>query len=483
MTGTTGQALGQTYVGKLLPDPAAPPGAGALVEVAPLHGPIAGTLRVPSSKPDTQRALVTAALAGGRSVIHNDLRCQETEVMKDCLRALGAGIREDDGWIEVTGTGGRLSAPGEVLRCAGSALAFRTLLALACGTGAPVILTGDAVLRRRVMAPLFAALRGLGAELDCIGEENLAPVVNWGSPLRGGRCILPADGSSQFATAVLLAAPRAQGPVEITLDGVEGGVLSASYIRQTLDAMRRAGVEVEASESLGRMTVRPCDYHPFECALGGDYTSASYLLALAALFPGTLTLTNLEPDGAQGERKMLDVVRELGVELRFEGDVCQVSNDGGGMRGDHVFDLGDAPNILPTVAALAAFVEGRCRIVGGRLTNHHKSPRILSITEELRKAGVAVEPVYRGGELDGMEIRGRASYEGGVAFSSWGDHRIAMSLALAALRMREPSRVEGVDLVGTSYPGFFDALEEVGARCDVDGRGVEAAEGELAQVA
>lgn len=430
-----------------------------VLQVRPFSGTLAGAVHVPSSKPETQRALLTATLAEGASVIQNDLRCAETSIVKAACRALGAEISEAPHQLEVVGAGARLRAPGHVLDCVGSGFALRTVLALASGLERPVILTGDGILRSRVLEPLVEALRQAGARVDYVSELGKAPVVNWGEEMYGGRCTLPGDVSSQFVTAMLLAAPRAKHALEIRVDGK---LYSSSYVRQTIEAMRRAGVQVEASETMDRMAVHPQTYRPFGARLSGDYTSASYLFALAALFPGTVHISNLARESAQGERLILDVIEELGLDVGFDGDRCTIHNRTGGLRGSYEFDVSNAPNIVPTLAAIGAFVEGRFRVVGGSITNYHKSPRILAMVAELRKVGVRIEPVYRDGRADGFEVRGRATYEGGAELSSWSDHRNFMSLFLASLRMRRPNRIDGADSVVLSFPGFFGELEQLG---------------------
>ena len=168
-----------------------------LLEVQPPGG-FSGTFRVPSSKPETQRAILTGALADGRSRVVNDLRCRETETMKDACRALGAVITESDGELRIAGVGNAPRYQKRVIDAAGSALVFRTMAAVSSVQPSAVVITGDDTLRRRVMSPLFDALRALGADIESICEPGTAPIVNWGGGLRGGTCRLPGNVSSQF---------------------------------------------------------------------------------------------------------------------------------------------------------------------------------------------------------------------------------------------------------------------------------------------
>ncbi|MEV5959548.1 3-phosphoshikimate 1-carboxyvinyltransferase [Streptomyces sp. NPDC051987] len=433
-----------------------------LLKVAPIDS-FSGTFRIPSSKPETQRAILTATLAEGTSRIFNDLRCEETQTMKNACRALGATITEHDGHLEITGIGGTFPRIGRVIQSRGSGLVFRIVTALASVQPSPVVVTGDATLRNRVMEPLLQALRELGADIESIVSENKAPVVNWGRGLKGGTCHLPGDISSQFITAVLFAAPLAEGPVEIE---VSGEVYSKSYIRQTLASLTDAGIKVSASEDLRHYQVEPSAYQAQDITIHEDYTSASYLLAAAALFPGRTVLSNAYGDSMQGEFAIVPILQQLGVSVTFDHDAAlmTIDNPPGSLRGHFEVDVRDCPNIVPTLAALGAYVQGSLRVTGGRLTRFHKASRIEAMAAELTRAGVDIDVLYDDGVCDGFEVRGAHTYPGGVTLSSWGDHRIFMSLFLAGLRMQSANRFSGFEDVKLSFPTFLEDFATAGVR-------------------
>ncbi|MCW7539598.1 3-phosphoshikimate 1-carboxyvinyltransferase [Aquabacterium sp. A7-Y] len=426
---------------------------------------LTGHATIPSSKPETQRAILTATLARGRSIVHNDLRCTETTAMKNACRGVGASIDEQDGRLEIQGVGRDLRTEQRIIDAMGSGLVFRVFAALSCFATSPAIITGDKILRGRVMAPLFDALRSLGARIHCIGDEGHAPVVNWGGGLSGGRCVVPGNVSSQFITALMFSAPLADSPTTIA---IEGEVLSISYIRQTVEAMRRAGIRVEHAEDFSGVTVHPGEYQPIEYRAGGDFTSSSYLIAAAAIFPGTTVLSNINSRSLQGERAIVDVVRALGIEVSFDdrNDTLTLVNQRGELSGDYEFDASDFPNIVPTLAAIGAYVKGRFRVVGGSITRLHKSPRIKAMVSELGKMGVNIKPLFRDGVYDGFEIHGDGQFNGGVSLSSWGDHRIFMSLFVASLRCRTPNLLDGYQDVHCSFPDFFEQFKRLGVAFD-----------------
>ncbi|MEV6671703.1 3-phosphoshikimate 1-carboxyvinyltransferase [Streptomyces sp. NPDC051162] len=433
-----------------------------LLKVDPIDS-FSGTFRVPSSKPETQRAILVGTLAEGTSRVYNDLRCDETETMKNACRAFGAEITEHDGFLEIKGIGGTLPDIRRVIQSRGSGLVFRVVTALASALPTPVVVTGDATLRKRVMAPLLDALRELGSDIESIADEGKAPVVNWGGGLKGGTCRLPGDISSQFITAILFAAPLAEGPVEIE---VTGEVYSQSYIRQTLASLTDAGIKLSASEDMRHYHVEPSHYQTQDVTIHEDYTSASYLLAAAALFPGRTVLTNVYGDSMQGEFAIVPILEKLGVSVTFDEESLSliVDNPAGSMCGDFEVDVMDCPNIVPTLAALGAYVQGSLRVTGGRLTRFHKASRIEAMAAELTRAGVDIEVLYADGVCDGFLVRGAQTYPGGVTLSSWGDHRIFMSLFVAGLRMQSANRFSGFEDVKLSFPSFMEEFTKAGVR-------------------
>ncbi len=421
-------------------------------------------VRVPPSKPETQRALLIASLADGVSRVYNDLRSEETETMAAACATLGARIIRHDGYAEVAGAPKPLRTSSPLVQARGSALVFRTFAALASVAAGPMIVTGDATLRNRPMHPLFVSLRDWGARITAIAEDSRAPIVVTSDALEGGVTSLPGNVSSQFVSALLLAAPFAQRPCTVH---VTDEVLSRSYIRQTVAAMRHAGIDVRHTDDLRTFEVAPGAYRAVNTTIRSDYTSASYVLAAMALFPGTYVVDDIAEESLQGERAIVDIVRRLGLRLTFDAAArtLTVVNDGRVLRGDFRFAADDYPNIIPTLAAVGAFVDGTFTVTDGSVTRLHKSPRIEAMVAELRKLGVDIEPIYEDGIIDGFTIRGDGSVpEGGAELSSWGDHRIFMSLYVAGTKCRRPNTLPDGESVALSYPGFFAALDAIAPR-------------------
>jgi 3-phosphoshikimate 1-carboxyvinyltransferase len=438
---------------------------GTLLRVAPATS-FSGCFQIPPSKPETQRAILASALAAGRSRIRGALRCDEIETMKRACQAIGAKITERPDGLDIDGVGGAPRFRDRTIDAAGSALVFRTMTALAAVQPLPIVLTGDATLRRRVMSPLFDALRELGADIQSTGDWGSAPVIASGRAVQNDRCQLAGNVSSQFITAMLFALPLTDRPVHIE---VTDEVYSKSYIRQTLATLTAAGVAVDASPDCRHFRVEPSIYRPQDVYIKEDYTSASYLLAAAALYKGRSVFRNVHGESTQGEAAIISILQQLGLKIDIDrrSNTLILENRDGMLRGGFEIDVRDCPNIAPTLAALGAYVTGTLRVVGARLTRLHKASRVEAMVSELSSAGVDIEVVRRDGVCDGFQVRGAPSYPGGCTFSSWGDHRIFMSLFVASLRMHRPSFCSGFEDVRLSFPDFVQEFATGGVKTTI----------------
>ena len=411
------------------------------------QNPIYGEFSAPASKPHTQRAIIMAALADGLTKISYPLVSRETQVMIEACRSLGAKVAQLDDRLEVSGIGPIFSqdptssdpASSRYIWSSGSALVARLFLTIGSALPETVIVDGKCNLRVRPFEPLTAALQRKGVEFKFFDAAHRLPCAAISTALPGGRYQLDMSVSSQFTTALAIAAPLAAAPVCIELTGPQ---YSISYIKQTIEMISHFGIAVEASDDMRQIRVpNGQSYQSRDAKITGDYTSASYILSAAFVTRGCIKLVNLDPRSLQGERAIVDILAALGAHVRWIPGENALYIDCSHLpsSADAVFDLSDCPNILPTVAAVAATVPGRIRIMGGRLTQNHKSPRINATAAELGKAGVAVEIIKdKEGFIDGLEISGKEHHEGGQEFSDHGDHRIFMALAVFSLACRNP---------------------------------------------
>lgn len=408
-----------------------------------------GSVFAPPSKSYTHRCFVLASLAEGSSKIRNYLASDDTLATIKACQALGAKIKLD-GEAAVEGTGGNLSTPSKTIDCENSGTSIRLISAMASLDG-EVTLTGDASLRRRPMQPLLNALCQLGVKAYSLQGNGRPPVRIHGGTLKGGEVRIRGDVSSQFISALLIVAPYAESEVKITLTTP---LKSKPYVAMTLEVMRRFGVEAE-NKDYSYFNTTPGRYQGIDYAVEGDYSNASYFFALAALTGSEITVKNLTPNSLQGDRAIIKYLREMGALVKVGDNEVTVSGVKGGKLVGIEVDLADAPDLVPTMVALACKAQGKTIIKNVEHARHKESDRLSTCAVEFRKFGVQIEE-----RRDGLIIQGAEKLEGATV-DSHGDHRLAMALSIAGLSAKGKTVIKNADAVKISYPEFFQVLESL----------------------
>lgn len=411
-------------------------------------GKAAATFRLPGSKSHTQRALVTAALAKGESCLRNPLLSEDTELFMEALRKLGAEIMVSSGDVIIRGTGGRWKRPDGPLFVGNNGTALRFLAAVSALSEGTVVLDGSDRLRERPVGPLLGMLRSQGIATRCTREEGYPPVEITGGTLRGGTVSLDRMDSSQYVSAMLLAAPYAGRDLEVVLPG---RTVSLPYIDMTLETMERFGITGIRREKGRCLVPAPQAYGGREVFIDGDASSASYFFLAAAVGKGRAVVENWNPRTSQGDRDFLALLATLGC-LVEEGKHEAVVTGRDLKAGDLSFDMGAMPDLVPTLAVLSAFRKGRTEIGNVAHLRIKESNRILALVNELRKIGVAAEE-----RPDGLVVHGGTPR--GAEIETYGDHRIAMSFAVAGL-VTGGMRIRNPGCVGKSFPRFWEELEK-----------------------
>ncbi len=392
-------------------------------------------VRVPTSKSLTQRAMVLAALAPGRSAIIDPLDCDDSRVLRRALAALSVSISDTADGFSVVG-GGRLRAPEHPLDFDNGGTATRFCTGLSLLVDGPVTIDGNEAMRRRPMPGLLAALRSLGATLLEPGRPACPPItVHPPEDLDSmpATVVLDAAGSSQQLSALLLVAPRLPHGLRIEL---AGELPSKPYVDLTLDALREFGVTVQTKtgpKGASIYEVAPAGLHPASVTIEGDHSSASYPLAAGFLTGQEVSVVNARPDSRQGDR----IFGELLTALHRPAP--------------RTFDLGDTPDIAPTVATCALFAEGETRLTGLAHLRIKECDRLAVLAAGFAKVGADVDEL-----ADGLVIRHRPLH-GDVDLDPADDHRMAMCFSLLGLRLPDV-RVADRDCVSKSYPAFYEML-------------------------
>jgi 3-phosphoshikimate 1-carboxyvinyltransferase len=401
----------------------------------------------PASKSYTIRGLMCAALAAGESRVVNPLTADDSLAAAGVLAQAGIDIDKEDGCWRVKGGGFR--QPQADLYCRDSAATLRFMTAIASLIPGRCRLTMGQSLSRRPLLPLLDAL----AQLDvCCYLDGDAIVVD-SEKIKGGEVTLSGSISSQFISALLLVAPRAEKDVTIYLTTPPQ---SRPYLEMTLDCMRDFGVEVEVSADWKRFNIHCQVYHTTNYSVEGDWSSASYFLALGAL-TGRVEIAGLEADSLQADRIMLNLLRQMGACIDVGDDAISVSRS---LLKAITADLSDGIDLLPTVAILAAAAEGESRLNGIGRARLKESNRVTVVKDGLERMGVAVTE-----EPDSMIIHGTQPQ--GAVIDSYGDHRIAMAFGTLGAVIGDTT-IEDAGCVNKTYPGFWQSLQSLGGEVSLD---------------
>lgn len=416
----------------------------------PAGGIARGRLTPPPSKSLTHRYLALALLSGRRLVVENPLYAEDTRLFLAALERLGLTVEARPEAVTLTPPATGRRPPRAEIDCGNAGTMLRFLVAGLCVVPGRWRLDGVPRLRQRPVGPLVEALRRLGATIDYAGETGFPPLDIAGDGLAGGVTRLDAGSSSQFLSALLMAAQSAAGDVELEVPALT----SAPYVELTLAAVADFGGRVERPAP-GRFRVRPGPLAgPPRVRVEGDFSAVCYPAAAAALSGGPVTVAGIRAASRQGDRGFLDLLARMGAEVAW-GD-GEVTVRGGRLRAVDA-DLAAMPDQVPTLAALAPFAEGTTRITGVPHLRIKESDRLAAMAGELGRLGVPAIELADGLEIPGVWA-GRRPPADPVTVDPHGDHRIAMSLALTALR-RPGVSIAHPEVVAKSYPAFWQDLE------------------------
>ncbi|SCG85806.1 3-phosphoshikimate 1-carboxyvinyltransferase [Methanobacterium congolense] len=411
---------------------------------------VEGTVKAPPSKSYSHRAFILASLANGRSVVRDALYSEDTLASLEACRALGAEFeRKSDGDCLIHGFGCSPSTPEDVLDVKNSGTTLRIMTSVSALAPGFTVFTGDDSLRQRPMQDLLDSLQNLGVNAHSTKNDGKAPLIVEGG-FKGGKTSIPGNVSSQFISSLLIAAPYAENPVDIN---VKGDFISKPYVDMTTDVMKKFGVNLDYDRKNNSFHVEPQTYKSRDYTIEGDYSSASYIIGAAAALKSNVKIKNLFKDSKQGDKQILDIVKEMGAEVNFKKDEVVIRGHGK-LNGVEV-NLENAPDLLPTVAALGAIAEGVTTIKNVAHARFKETDRIHTCALELSKIGVNVKE-----KEDGLIIKGGAN--GGIV-KSHGDHRLVMALSLVGLKVGN-LRIENASVYDVSFPKFPEGMKELGCK-------------------
>lgn len=417
------------------------------ITVSPLQKQVRAEVMIPGSKSYTNRALLLAALTDNKVKILNPLLSDDTLAMIACLRTLGIGIIVHKNSVEVIGSVKDVKDGHHELDANLSGTTLRFILPLLTIVPGIKSLKGKNGLNKRPIRELVDALRKLGAVIEYVDQEGYPPINITSSALTPGNVTLSGTISSQYLSALLMIAPL----VSHLTFAVEGTQVSKPYIDMTIDAMKKFGVSVR-NEEYKKYSVPDIQmYKTEEYVVEGDFSSAGYFLAIAALTESTLTLKNINPDSVQADKKMLNVLEEMGNTIT--SGINEITIQGHGVKAIKVNAV-DFPDQAQTLAVLAAFAKGTTKISGVQSLRIKETERIIALEKELNKMGIQTFST-----IDTITIQGGNPKP--ALIDTHGDHRMAMAFAVAGTKLKGVE-IRNPGVVKKTFPDFWIQLHKIG---------------------
>ena len=411
-----------------------------MIEIQPVEK-VSGTVTVPGSKSYTNRALLIAALADGVSRLEKPLVSDDTKFMIKALKGFGIKVEEEPNVFTVSGKAGKLITPEEDIFVGNAGTAMRFLTTFAALAKGKVHLDGDERMRERPLADLLECLGQMGVKAIPVYHNGRPPIDIESEGVPGGEVTLLGNKSSQYLTSLLLSAPYFNNDTSIL---IEGDLTSKSYADITLDIMQTFGVTAE-NDSYQKFRVQAGQVYKAQTyKVEGDWSSASYFLAAAAVTGGDITLSGVNPDSVQGDAQFPAVLEKMGCKVKKTADTLQLT--GSSLKGITI-NMNNMPDAVQTLAVIALFAKGKTVIEGIGNLRIKETNRIEALAKELGRLGSEVQAgedflVIKPGEPRGAEIE------------TYNDHRMAMSFAVAGLKI-PGVKIKNPKCVEKSFPDFF----------------------------
>lgn len=417
---------------------------------------IRGTLRCPSSKSYTHRAIAIASLAPSKkgSVITSALLARDTLATLAACQAFGAEIRHKGTTVEVRGRK-ELVPPENVINAENSGTTIRIATAMSgLVRNGHVILTGDESLRKRPMQPILDALSQLGVDAFSTKQNGTPPLVVRGGGIKGGAAVVDGSISSQFVSGLLIAGVYANSGIDLK---IRGNLVSRPYVGATIATMRHFGVSVGHSPDFLQYQVSPAEYRAAQFDVPSDFSTAALVMAAGALVGGRLQIRGLNFLLPQGDAQIVEIMTQMGCSIRADKKKGEVIIEETGILEGGSFNLADTPDLLPVVSILALKARSPVTISGVAHARVKETDRVANIASELVKFGARILEFDDGLKITAPKLLKSASLE------AYNDHRLFMAFAIASM-MTEKSVVAGAESVDVSYPNFLFDMKSLGAR-------------------
>jgi 3-phosphoshikimate 1-carboxyvinyltransferase len=414
---------------------------------------LSGEVCAPPSKSYTQRMLIAASLSQGTSRISGPLVSDDTEATMRAVKALGAKVNVAKGCWTVEGAS-QFKGAKKPIDCGESGATLRFMIPVtALATESSVFLLGKS-LEARPVEPFLQSLKQLGAETSIEKVGGRSSIKVHGGGIAGGKTSIRGDVSSQFISGLLFACPLARKDTEITLTTP---LESKGYVQMTSEVLAKHGIEVIASEDFRQIRIPSGQiYKSCDDRVPGDFSSAAFLLAAAAITRSEVTVANLDYSLVQGDKAIISILKQMGVQGKVCSNQIEIEENGDLLEAIDV-NAKDTPDLVPVCAALACYANGTSRIHEAQRLRLKESDRLSSLYLELRKMGADIAV-----NEDSLTVKGPCKLHG-TDINPHNDHRIAMACAVAALGAEGETVIRDSECVKKSYPRYFIDLSSLGA--------------------
>jgi 3-phosphoshikimate 1-carboxyvinyltransferase len=407
---------------------------------------ISGKIVCPPNKSYTHRAVFLASLAKGESVIENILHSADTEATIEACKKFGAKINENGNNLVINSDS---SIQASTIDAANSGTTIRIAAAITSLADGKSTLSGDASLNERPMKPLLDALESIGAK--CSSNEGKPPVEVSGI-IKGGEVSIPGNISSQFISALMIAAPLSQNGIILN---IEGDLVSKPYLDATISIMKKFGVDVKTEIPYKKYSINNQTYNSSSVTIPSDFSSLALLLSASVLIGNNLQIEATMSDLPQGDEYFIEILKKLGVNVDINGNIITVKSpeklDGG------KFDLSNTPDLLPPLSILALKTKSPIEIFNVKHARYKETDRIAILARELQKLGIKVEE-----KEDGLILHSSDKLNG-ANLNSENDHRLFMAFCIAGMYVGD-CIVSDSESVNVSYPNFIVDVNCIGGK-------------------
>ncbi|MCH9689997.1 MAG: 3-phosphoshikimate 1-carboxyvinyltransferase [Gammaproteobacteria bacterium] len=417
------------------------------------HSKLSGSVIAPPSKSHTLRAILFASMAQGSSKIFNYLKSPDTQAMLDACQKLGAHIKQADDLIEIIGVAGKPRIPDDVINAGNSGQVLRFIAAIAALTDGHVVLTGDHSVRfNRPVTPLMKGLSDLGARCATTKNDDHAPIIISG-PIASGHAVL--DGAdSQPVSALLIASAFLHGTTTIHVENPG----ETPWVGLTLAWFDTLGIQYSHTDYADYIITGGSVVSAFEYTVPGDFSSIAYPIVAALITQSHIKIKNIDMLDAQGDKQLIQTLQNMGAKITVE-KTALVIHPSGQLIGCDI-DVNDFIDALPILAVVGCYAKGTTRLLNAGIARKKESDRLAAITLELNQMGANIIE-----QPDALIIQEAALHE--TSLNAHHDHRIAMSLTIAALGCKMQSTVHGALCIKKSYPDFFENMKSLGCSIEI----------------